>query len=72
VGIVLSSLGQALQCIVVAPRLLASIADDGMLRPLTPLSKLTQGGAPATSEAQSPCGGVERVASAFDYGDSLH
>jgi len=43
IGIVLSSLGQALQCVVVAPRLLASIAADGMLRPMRSLARLTGG-----------------------------
>ena len=67
VGIIVSSLGQALQvrtsaqfspqfcaifsrpvltslqCLVVAPRLLASIASDGLLRVLTPVSRLTAG-----------------------------
>ena len=46
VGIILSSLGQALQCLVVAPRLLASIAADGMIRPLRPFAKLSAGGEP--------------------------
>mmetsp|Transcript_23999 Transcript_23999/g.79767 ORF Transcript_23999/g.79767 Transcript_23999/m.79767 type:complete len:680 (+) Transcript_23999:134-2173(+) len=43
IGIVLSSLGQALQCVVVAPRLLVSIAADGMLRPMRSLARLTGG-----------------------------
>jgi amino acid transporter len=43
IGIVFSSLGQALQCIVVAPRLLASIANDGMLKVLNPLAVMTAG-----------------------------
>ena len=52
-GIIIASLGQAMQCIVVAPRLLASIAADNMLRirvpstghvlTLHPFSKLTAG-----------------------------
>ena len=33
----------SLQCLVVAPRLLASIASDGLLRVLTPVSRLTAG-----------------------------
>ena len=43
VGIILSSLGQALQCMVVAPRLLASIAASGTLRFLKPFAVLTAG-----------------------------
>ena len=52
VGIIIASLGQAMQCIVVAPRLLASIAADNMLRirlprgivlTLLPFSKLSGG-----------------------------
>jgi potassium/chloride transporter 4/5/6 len=43
IGIVMSSFGLALQCMMVAPRLLASIAADGKLRPLTPLARLMCG-----------------------------
>ena len=43
IGICLSSLGQALQCLVVAPRLLASVASGGCLRFMRPLAKLTAG-----------------------------
>ena len=39
VGIIVSSLGQALQCLVVAPRLLASIAESGAISRLKPLGK---------------------------------
>ena len=42
-GIVLSSLGQALQCLVVAPRLLSSIAASGTIRLLKPFAILTGG-----------------------------
>jgi potassium/chloride transporter 4/5/6 len=42
-GIILSSLGQALQCLVVAPRLLSAIAASGTLPLLKPLAKLTAG-----------------------------
>ena len=43
VGIILSSLGQALQCLVVAPRLLSSIAASGTIRALRPFAILTAG-----------------------------
>ena len=42
-GIILSSLGQALQCLVVAPRLLASISASETIRRLKPLAVLTAG-----------------------------
>lgn len=43
IGIILSSLGQALQCLVVAPRLLASISASGTLHYLKPFAVLTAG-----------------------------
>ena len=42
-GICLSSLGQALQCLIVAPRLLASIASSGTIGPFCRLAHLTAG-----------------------------
>ena len=42
-GIILSSLGQALQCMVVAPRLLASIAASGRSASSSPFAVLTAG-----------------------------
>ena len=42
-GIILSSLGQALQCLVVAPKLLNSIAASGTIRLLKPFAILTNG-----------------------------
>ena len=43
IGIIVSSLGQALQCLVVAPRLLASISASGTIRLLKPLAVLWGG-----------------------------
>lgn len=46
VGIIISSLSQALQCLVVAPRLLQSIAKDKILSILTKLAPLSSEGEP--------------------------
>ncbi|KAF4677546.1 hypothetical protein FOL47_000934 [Perkinsus chesapeaki] len=41
VGVMISSLSQSLQCLVVAPRLLYSIASDNLLPPLRPIAVLS-------------------------------
>jgi hypothetical protein len=43
VGIIVSSLGQAMQCLTVAPMLLASISASGTIRYLKPFAVLTNG-----------------------------
>eukprot|EP00929_Paragymnodinium_shiwhaense_P023718 TRINITY_DN14788_c0_g1_i3.p1 TRINITY_DN14788_c0_g1~~TRINITY_DN14788_c0_g1_i3.p1 ORF type:complete len:727 (+),score=88.88 TRINITY_DN14788_c0_g1_i3:1489-3669(+) len=47
IGIIVSSLSQALQCLVVAPRLLQAMAKDRILRVLSPLAPLSRQGEPA-------------------------
>lgn len=45
-GIIVSSLSQALQCLIVAPRLLQSISRDRILRVLNPIAPLSKKGEP--------------------------
>jgi len=45
-GIIISSLSQALQCLVVAPKLLQAIAKDDILAVLKPLAPLSRNGEP--------------------------
>eukprot|EP00442_Polarella_glacialis_P058745 CAMPEP_0115056568 /NCGR_PEP_ID=MMETSP0227-20121206/5267_1 /TAXON_ID=89957 /ORGANISM="Polarella glacialis, Strain CCMP 1383" /LENGTH=985 /DNA_ID=CAMNT_0002441259 /DNA_START=191 /DNA_END=3148 /DNA_ORIENTATION=+ len=47
VGIIIASLSQALQCLIVAPRLLQSMAKDKLLPILSPLEKLNSRAEPA-------------------------
>jgi len=47
VGIIISSLSQALQCLVVAPRLLNAIAKDKILQFFNPFAPLSRSGEPA-------------------------
>jgi len=46
IGIIISSLSQALQCLIVAPKLLQAIANDRILSLLTPLAPLSKSGEP--------------------------
>ncbi len=43
IGIIVSSMGQAMQCLTVAPMLLASISASGTIRYLKPFAVLTDG-----------------------------
>jgi len=46
IGIIIASLSQSLQCLIVAPRLLQQIAKDDILRVLRPFAPLSQHGEP--------------------------
>jgi len=52
-GIIISSLSQALQCLVVSPKLLQAIAKDEILAVLKPLAPLSHKGEPARALAAS-------------------
>jgi len=47
IGIIIACLSQSLQCLIVAPRLLQSIAKDEILAVLTPLAPMSRSGEPA-------------------------